>query len=75
MTRLEQAMSSFAMCNATDCHYHDGGGCTCYTVDLIRRSIGGGRYIVVCADYMRQGEADDQEGSNPIRSERQEVAR
>lgn len=49
--RLEEAMSSFAMCNATDCRYHDGGGCTCYTVDLVKKSIDDDRCIVICADY------------------------
>lgn len=59
MDRLEEAMSSFAMCNATDCYYHDGGGCTCYTVDLIKKSIGGDRYIVICADYEQRVEDDN----------------
>lgn len=57
--RLEEAMSSFAMCNATDCEWHDGGGCTCYTVDLVKKSIGDDKYIVICADYEQRVEDDN----------------
>ena len=46
MDRLEEAMSSFAQCSATDCEHNDGGGCLCYTVDLVKK---GGQ--VVCIDY------------------------
>lgn len=39
-------MSSFAQCSATDCEHHDGGGCLCYTVDLVPRNG-----VVICVDY------------------------
>lgn len=57
MDRLEEAMSSFAMCNATDCYYNDGAGCTCYTVDLIKRKLDGNIYVV-CADYEQRKEEE-----------------
>lgn len=51
MRTISSSLAPFTLCNVTTCIHHDGGGCSLHMIDVVKRSLGGGRTIVTCADY------------------------